>query len=105
MEDELCFCELISVFSDLNAHTLKGHLEMLRASRLIDVGKSGHWLTYYPTNAGEELFSTLVNECDPDLDWDPVLTNDLSALKQRLAKRNTAPCTVMPLTIPNGAHR
>ncbi|MFW5965716.1 MAG: ArsR/SmtB family transcription factor [Halodesulfurarchaeum sp.] len=61
-ESELCVCDLVELF-DVEYSKLSYHLKQLREAGLVETDRSGNFVTYRPTERGEEVIEVLERLC------------------------------------------
>jgi ArsR family transcriptional regulator len=61
-ETELCVCDLIAIF-DVGYSKLSYHLQVLKTAGLVVADREGNYVTYSPTDRGEEVIEIVRDLC------------------------------------------
>jgi ArsR family transcriptional regulator len=57
-ESELCVCDLVSIF-DIEYSKLSYHLKVLKDAGLVTADRDGNYVTYRPTECGEDVIDVI----------------------------------------------
>ncbi|MEF8779954.1 MAG: metalloregulator ArsR/SmtB family transcription factor [Haloferacaceae archaeon] len=61
-ESDLCVCDLVEVF-DIEYSKLSYHLKKLKDADLVATDRTGNYVTYRPTERGEEVIEIIRRIC------------------------------------------
>jgi len=61
-ESELCVCDLVELF-DIEYSKLSYHLKVLKDAGLVSANRDGNYMTYRPTENGEDVIDIVLNLC------------------------------------------
>ncbi|MBL9176270.1 MAG: winged helix-turn-helix transcriptional regulator [Verrucomicrobiales bacterium] len=90
---ELCVCELSDALK-VTQSTLSTHLQVIRASGLVETRREGRWSYYSLSDAGKPVVDALARLFAPSLSGDAALRGDTKRLRARLSLRSGGACCV-----------
>ncbi|MFB6113735.1 MAG: ArsR/SmtB family transcription factor [Halodesulfurarchaeum sp.] len=61
-ESELCVCDLVELF-DIEYSKLSYHLKVLKDAGLVTANRDGNYVTYRPTESGEDVIDIVLDLC------------------------------------------
>ena len=61
-ESDLCVCDLVELF-DIEYSKLSYHLKVLREADLVTTSRDGNYVTYSPTESGEDVIEIIAALC------------------------------------------
>ena len=61
-ESELCVCDLVELF-DIEYSKLSYHLKKLKEADLVEADRDGNYVTYRPTDRGEDVIEIVRSMC------------------------------------------
>lgn len=61
-ESELCVCDLVELF-DIEYSKLSYHLKKLKEAGLVTADRDGNYVTYRPTDHGEDVIEIVLDLC------------------------------------------
>ncbi|MCU4718794.1 ArsR/SmtB family transcription factor [Halapricum hydrolyticum] len=61
-ESELCVCDMVELF-DIEYSKLSYHLKKLKEASLVEADREGNYVTYRPTERGEDVIEIVRSMC------------------------------------------